>query len=249
MEASQSKPDWRLYERFVAGLISDENASDDLTVIPKAKLTGCISGIKREVDVLIDARLAADVTRRVIVDAKYRKRKVDIKVVEEFEGMMRDCRADRGIIVCSSGFSEAALRRAQESIVIRLIPLEELSYINVSDWEPCIGLCAERERRKSQGLVLYDQPFGLAIGYSPLYVLVTGKCDACGNFHIWCWSCGSKFSLADEDEHHCGCEWFWITAVEEDGIDNFGNRIAEVLLLLVIPSRNQVIRVDRRPWQ
>lgn len=134
MEASQSKPDWRLYERFVAGLISDENASDDLTVIPKAKLTGCISGIKREVDVLIDARLAADVTRRVIVDAKYRKRKVDIKVVEEFEGMMRDCRADRGIIVCSSGFSEAALRRAQESIAIRLIPLEELSYINVSDW-------------------------------------------------------------------------------------------------------------------
>ena len=45
--------DWRLYERFVAGLMAD-SASDDLTVIPNAKLIGCISGVERQIDVLVD---------------------------------------------------------------------------------------------------------------------------------------------------------------------------------------------------
>jgi hypothetical protein len=76
---------------------------------------GAITGIKRQVDVLIDARVAEDVLRRVIVDAKFRRRKIDVTDVEAFEGMMKDCRAQRGLLVCSNGFTEAALRRAQEA--------------------------------------------------------------------------------------------------------------------------------------
>lgn len=247
MASSNRPPDWRLYERFIASFES-EGASDSLTVIPNAKLIGCISGIERQVDVLVDARVEEDVSRRVIMDAKYRRRKIDVKDVEEFEGMMRDCRAQRGIIICSSGFTDGALRRAQDSITIRLLPLQDLDSLDLTQWEPCLGSCSEsRSRRKSPGWVLYDQPFGLAIGESALSVMVVGKCDGCSNFHIWCWTCGARFALSDEDEHHCGCDWFWVTAAEDEGLDRFGNELESVLLLLTIPAALQVLVVDRRP--
>lgn len=240
-------PDWRIYERFVASLQS-ERATDAVTVIPNTTLIGCITGIERQVDVLIDARVQEDVGRRVIVDAKRRRRRINVKDVEEFEGMMRDCRAQRGIIVCSSGYTDAALRRAQESIAIRLVPLEDLDSVDLTMWEPCLGSCSEsRSRRKRSGLVLYDQPFGLGIGNSGMSVVVIGKCDACCNFHVWCWSCGAKFALSDDGEHHCGCDWFWLTAVEGEGIDDRGNELEAVLLLLIVPRARRIFVADRRP--
>jgi restriction endonuclease len=239
--------DWRIYERFVAALEA-KCATDTLTVIPNAKLIGSISGIERQVDVLIDARIQEEVGRRVIVDAKRRRRKIDVKDVEEFEGMLRDCRAQRGVIVCSSGYTAAALRRAQEAITIRLLPLEELDSVDLMAWEPCRGVCSgRRSRRKNSGWVLFDQPFGLGIGDSAMSVVVIGKCDECCNFHVWCWTCGSKFALLDEGEHHCGCDWFWLTAVEDEGIDDRGNALEAVLLLLIVPRAGRIFVADRRP--
>src|SRR5258707_968864 len=105
--------DWRIYDRFVARLQADEVAQD-MTVVANARLKGAISGVKRQIDVLLDFRFDDDLSRRVIVDAKRRKRPINVKQVEEFEGMMRDVRATRGIIVCPNGYSQAAHRRAQE---------------------------------------------------------------------------------------------------------------------------------------
>ncbi|HLJ90307.1 MAG TPA: restriction endonuclease [Candidatus Angelobacter sp.] len=241
-------PKWRMYERFVASLYSSA-ASDTVTVIPNAELLGAISGVPRQIDLLIDTRLEDDVSRRVIVDAKCWKRKVDVTDVEVFEAMMRDCRAHRGIIVCASGFTEGAKRRAQTHIGLGLVPLEDLEKLDLTAWENCRGVCSRAEsRRARKGWILYDQPFGLAIGDSPLTVLVVGKCDECRNFHIWCWTCGSKFALGDEAEYHCGCDWFWLTAVQEEGRDETGNHLEAVLLLLVtLNPIAGVILVDCRP--
>lgn len=67
--------DWRIYERFVAKLMTDQ-AAHDATVIPNAKLTGHLSGTKRQIDVLIDSRHDHIAGRRVIVDAKRHKRRL-----------------------------------------------------------------------------------------------------------------------------------------------------------------------------
>ena len=67
---------WRMYKRFVASLYASA-ASDALTVVPSALLVGAISGVPRQIDLLIDTRVEDDVIHRVIVDAKCRKRKVD----------------------------------------------------------------------------------------------------------------------------------------------------------------------------
>ena len=237
--------DWRLYERFVAGLMS-EHASDDVTVIPNAKLIGCISGVERQIDVLIDAKWDEDTNRRVIVDAKRYKNKIDVKDVETFEGMMTDCRSQYGVIVCPNGYSEAAQRRAQDAITIKLVPLSELDDFTLSTWEPCIGKCTESTRKNSpRGLVLYDSPYGLTLGESPLSIMAVGKCDSCNEFHVWCWDCGQKSALRDEDEFKCSCDdRFWVTAIEEEAEDVNGT-LKSVNLFLVLFS-GAVIPVDRR---
>jgi hypothetical protein len=151
-------PNWRIYERFVASLYSCE-ASDTLTVIPNAELVG-LSGIKRQIDLLIDTRLEEDVSRRVIIDAKCRNRKIDITDVEAFEGMMRDCRAHRGILVCTSGFTEGASLRAQAHIGLRLVPLQDLESLDLTAWENCKGVCSSISGRVRKGWVLYDTAIG-----------------------------------------------------------------------------------------
>ena len=238
--------DWRFYERFVARLMA-EHASDEITIIPNAKIIGAISGVQRQIDVLIDAKWEEDISRRIIVDAKRYKRKVDVKDVETFEGMMRDCQAQHGVLVCPNGFTKAAKKRAQDAITIKLLPLEEAEAFDLRSWDPCVGSCLYEANHDKHGLVLYDSPYGLAIGNSPLSIMAVGKCDRCHEFHIWCWDCGEKFALKDEDEHKCSCDGrFWLTAIEEDGKNPEGIVQKSVLLLLILRIGPTVIPVDRR---
>jgi hypothetical protein len=237
--------DWRVYERFIARLQSKE-ATDDLTVIPNAILIGNISGAKRQIDVLIDARWAEDISRRVIVDAKRYKRKVHVKDVESFEGMMRDCRAQHGILVCPHGYSKAAFRRAKDAITIKLVALSDLKDFDLMAWDECAGACSRPDAKiTEQGLVLWDSPFGLAVADSPLSIVAVGKCDVCHNFQIWCWDCGQKFALQDEDEYKCNCNRFWLTSIEEE-VDNPQGEIVQAVHLFLCLNMGVVIPVDRR---
>lgn len=246
--------DWKKYERFVAFLCSEEFSTDDTTVIPNAKIVGKFSHIKRQIDVLIEKKFTFDRSRRVIVDAKNHKRKIDVKDIEEFEGMMRDCNASKGILVCPNGFSEGALRRAQEHISIRVVGLDDLDKIDLTLWEDCLS--SKCSARKQRGLILWDSPYGIRTHDGLVCVSCVAKCDACGSFHVWCWGCGEKFALTNEDEHKCGCknscDWFWLTAIEEDVDDLTGEQLKAVYLLL--PSlRGEVknmgpIVVDKKPF-
>ena len=125
----QDTPDWRIYER-VAACFEIEAASMDVSVTPNASLFGAISGVRRQIDILIDARWDEGTERRIIFDAKRRKRKIDVKDVEMFEGLMRDVRASRGVIVCSNGWTKAARTRADEHIDIKLMSVEEAEEID-----------------------------------------------------------------------------------------------------------------------
>lgn len=230
---------WRLYERFVAKLMAEEAASD-MTVIPNATLLGRLSGVQRQIDVLIESRHQHDASRRVIVDAKRHKRPIDVKQVEEFEGMMRDVAADHGILVCPNGHTPAALRRAQDAISIRLVSLSDLESLDLTSWDRC-------SHPSCDGLVLWDAHPALSIASGPWQISATSKCDKCRRFNVWCWGCGSRVALGDEDEHQCGCKgpWFWLTAIEDDS-ENDAEQLAVVYLLMIFGSGQHAV-VDRRP--
>lgn len=246
---SDSLPAWRIYERLVAHLESAKS-SDHITVAANVELVGAITGIKRQIDVLIDARVAEDISRRVIVDAKLHKRRIDVKQVEAFEGMMKDVRAQHGIIVCPNGYTKAALKRAQRSISITLLEAENIDEFDPIAWEPCLGSCAKgRKGKRKDGWVLYDRPLGLVVGNVIASIQRVGKCDECGDFHIHCWNCGECFAIVgEEEEAKCQCDQFWLTAREDEGFDALGNQL-EAIVLIVVPFGIAPIPivVDRRP--
>jgi hypothetical protein len=209
------EPDWRVYERLVAALQAEE-AGMDSSVTANAKIRGAITGVMRQVDVLVDMRWGeARLNERLIVDAKHYRAKLDVKNVDAFEGMMKDCRANRGIIVCPNGYSAAAKRRAQDAITITLLSTDQLDDFPWGQFEDCLGQCRSGAKTNRKGLVLWDGQ--LLLGLHGMWVIVwTGKCDCCYNFHAWCQDCGTKFAVRDEDNYRCHCGRDWTTAIEQE---------------------------------
>ena len=238
--------DWKQYERFVSALCANEHSDEHTTVVSNAKITGAISGILRQVDVLIDKRFSSNVSRRIIVDAKRYSRKVNIADVERFESMMRDCRAEHGFLVCPEGYTQGALRRAQDNITLKLLSLADFEGFSLESYDLCDS--EECQKRDDPGVILWTDAFGITLPNGPVSLFSVAKCDVCHQFHVWCFSCGARAILADEDEFSCSCgmPWFWLTAIEEE-IDDFDHASTLKSVYLLFATLADVKIVDRRP--
>ena len=168
-------PDWRIYER-VAASFEVENASMDVSVTPNALLLGSVSMIRRQIDILVDARFESGTERRIIYDAKRRRRKLNVQDVDGFVGLMADVRAARGVLVCTNGWSKAAQRRADEVIELRLITEEEAKEFD----HAAIDLCpnCQAHNRKTKGVVFWDGQFPLPLGGCAIVLLESVMCVA-----------------------------------------------------------------------
>jgi len=244
----KSPKNWELYERFVARLAANQ-ASTDLCVTLNARIKGKITGRKRQVDVVIDCRHDTDNSRRIIIDAKMRNRKIDTVQVEAFKGLMEEVRASHGYLVCPAGYTKAAERRAQRAITVCLLPLKHLQHFDPTNWnwDKCLNM------RCSSGQVFWDgypeftvtlQPTGkLGTRLLAPYVHYVGKCDRCRRFHVRCLTCNELFSMTDKDEHQCACKplWFWLSSIERD---KGGQRSAELHTVFLTGN---YVTVDRKP--
>lgn len=77
------------------------------------KLPGRLSETSRQIDVLVSQKIG-QYEIRIVIDCKDYKHPVDVKGVEEFLGLVNDVGAQRGVLVCPSGFTAAAKKRAQQ---------------------------------------------------------------------------------------------------------------------------------------
>lgn len=238
---------------MIARLIADQ-LTTDLCVTPNGRVVGRISGRSRQIDILIDSRHDTDNTRRIIVDAKKRKRKIDVTDVEAFRGLMEDVGATHGYLICPAGHTKAAEKRAQMAISLRLVPLDHLENFDPSTWPQCKNSCCKR------GRIFWDGYPEFSIALQPVdksskqasinasFVHYVGKCDRCGRFHVWCTTCDDILPLPENDDddtgHQCRCKlpWFWLASVEED---EEGNKSAELHAVFGI---DKVITVDRRAY-
>lgn len=238
--SSETTPGWRIYERCVAAFIHEGHSSIDTTVLPNVSLTGQVSGKKRQIDVLIENRWQGGATSRIIVDAKKRSRPVDIGDIEAFEGRMRDCRAARGVIVCTSGWTDGARRRADNAITITLLEFEEA--VDEYDWnyDECLGPC-----ETNLGGVLWGEWIPTGIGHSWI-ILQLGKCDGCHSFHVWCQDCGHKFAIPDSMVVTCDCDnREWASVPESATSGHVGK--PESIWLMMREDGSDPIPLDRRP--
>ena len=223
-------PDWRIYER-VAACFEVENVSMDVSVIPNALLLGSVSRIRRQIDILVDARFESGTERRIIFDAKRRSRKLNVQDVDGFVGLMADVRAARGVLVCTNGWTAAARRRADEVIDLRLITEKEAKEIDYAAIDPCPN-CRIGDR-KTRGIVFWDGQFSILLGGCA--IVFTGKCDVCRCFAFWCWECGEQLVVPDDIEHECGCGRVWFVEEEEDEV------------VFAVQTEAGEVPLDRRP--
>jgi len=89
---------------------------------------GLISKTERQIDILIEGRIAG-FALTIVVDCKYFGKKVDVKEVDSFLGYLHDLKASKGILITNQGYTEAAYNRAMydtRDVELRIIDFNDL---------------------------------------------------------------------------------------------------------------------------
>lgn len=88
------------------------------------RIPGRYSRVDRQVDVAIYRR---DKTRPILMaDAKRYRKRIDVKAVECFIGMVNDVGADIGLLAAPSGFTAAAEQRAHAAgMTLKIMSIDE----------------------------------------------------------------------------------------------------------------------------
>ncbi|MHB1115388.1 restriction endonuclease [Sideroxydans sp.] len=104
------KEDWLLLEELVASI--QRQLAPAAIVEHNVHIRGRITDVDRQVDVLV-TQMIGQYKMTIALDCKDTKRPIDTKGVEEFAGLVADIGANKGVLVCPSGFTKAALRTAK----------------------------------------------------------------------------------------------------------------------------------------
>lgn len=115
---------WKAYERQIHREFVQRYPH--ATVAYDQKLNGKHSGVGRQVDILVRGEITGQSLFGVF-DCKHFARRVDVKLVDYMVGFLDDIGADFGGIVSATGFSAAAVNRANGArprLDLRLVPFE-----------------------------------------------------------------------------------------------------------------------------
>jgi hypothetical protein len=131
----KNTPDWQSYEREVHEELKTKYFRS--TVCHNVKLRGLRSGALRQIDVLVEDTSSTG-SVRTVVEAKYRRRPIDVKQVEAFLGLLQDVGAPQGVMISPVGYSKAALARATRDDVD--LDLDVLTLDEFRQWQTAIAI-------------------------------------------------------------------------------------------------------------
>ena len=118
--------DWQKYECEIEEQFREAYPSAQIT--HNAKLVGKFSKVERQIDLLIEEQ-PSDFAVRIVIDAKYRGRKIDVSDVEAFIGLTCDVEAHTGMMIALEGYTPAAVNRAHNDdldVILDVLNFEEL---------------------------------------------------------------------------------------------------------------------------
>lgn len=138
-ERAPTDPKWRVYEKAVAEYV--RQLDPGVTVEHDQRLPGLLSGRPRQIDVLVRGKLAGE-TILIVWECKDYTRAVGLGTVEEFIAKLVDVGANKGVLIASSGFTEAAIRRLENTTQPRVNaymfqvgpPPPKARYEDLDDW-------------------------------------------------------------------------------------------------------------------
>jgi hypothetical protein len=122
--------DRKNYEQYIFGTL--QRRFKGARIIPNAHLPGLKSGRDRQIDVLVELNIGG-CDLKIAFDCKCYKRKVNVKHVESFLGMLDDIRVSQGVLVTAKGYTEAAYKRARHEP--RDIDLQILDPARLSEYQ------------------------------------------------------------------------------------------------------------------
>src|SRR4051812_23880825 len=118
---------WKDYEREVGEVIV-ERVGGTASVETDVRLHGHRTGTQRQLDIAVRGTFAGLVDALLVADCKAFSRKVHVKDMEAFIGLVRDVGADLGLLITTEGYSRAAeeLARRTSGIHVEVLSLAEL---------------------------------------------------------------------------------------------------------------------------
>lgn len=117
---------WREYETYIARHL--QRAFPASTIRHDVKRDGVVSKTKRQIDILIEDRIAG-IDISIVVDCKYFSKKINVTHIDSFIGFLADVQASKGVLITNEGYSKAAYNRATydtRDVEIRIIDFEDL---------------------------------------------------------------------------------------------------------------------------
>ena len=129
VEVFGSDKEWRKYEKLVHNNLEAKFPNCSITF--DDSIFGIFSKTDRQIDISIRGELAGNKILG-IVDCKFYSKKVDVKGVESFLGMLEDLKANIGIMITNVGYSEAAINRASvKNLQLDIVKADELHDLEV----------------------------------------------------------------------------------------------------------------------
>jgi len=123
----------REYEHFIFDKFKVLFANYTLTL--NDKIIGKQSGIKREIDISIKG-IIQNFDVLFLVQCKDHNRPADINIIGEFSSVIKDLGAQKGYLICKSGFAKT-IHQYAKTVGIELITVED---INSEKWTTQIEL-------------------------------------------------------------------------------------------------------------
>jgi Restriction endonuclease len=117
----------KAFEKFIDNLERLLNESSGTTVERNAYLQ-TKNGSRRQIDVLLTHRTDRH-TFTTIIECKDWKRKVDVKVIEEFASKIKAVDGDKGIIISKSGFTSGLIKESEAYSNISLYTIEQIDQV------------------------------------------------------------------------------------------------------------------------
>lgn len=144
---------WEKYEEEIFNHF--EVTYPECDVLKNVHRIGRYSKVDRQIDILIEGRVAGSRVK-IVIDGKYFSKKLNVKHIESFIAMLQDIGAEKGILITQKGYSEAAIQRAHND------PNEiELDILNFDDLKKLQGFSAVPYAGKKSFLL--PSPFGWII--------------------------------------------------------------------------------------
>jgi hypothetical protein len=198
---------WQEYEQIAAQLF--EAAEGIGTVRRNVFIPDNVTGQPRQVDAWLEVETKG-IRLGVLIDAKYHKRKVDVKDVEEVAALAEAVGASQSILVCPNGWTEPAKKRAAFSrLSLKLLTMEEaVEFVAPDKWIVCPTCKNDCIIMDQDGLCFLNDGF--------ILWWLAGQCRECRTARVFCQDCGTKFLIPVNSAFTCWCGHLW--KAREEGI-------------------------------